>query len=156
MKRYIKSARNAKKVEVYVSQEYVPGYGWEDITVYDNTSSESLKLAKQDVRDYIDNGYNAKVIKRRIDNPDYAAPTNELTYDVAVDWVESSPYDVEEVWTMDGKNYLLRSDPKKWTSAQVFIREDGTVTVRNVTGNRSKQVYSIDELEKEVNRILSK
>ena len=69
MKRYIKSAKgNPKNITVYVSQEYVPGYGWEDIVEYDDMSSESLKEAKQDVKDYLDNGYNAI-----LDSPEWSA-----------------------------------------------------------------------------------
>ena len=53
---------NPKFISVYVSQEYVPGYGWEDIVQYDDTSSQSLRDAEQNVKDYRDNGYNARVI----------------------------------------------------------------------------------------------
>lgn len=156
MKRYIKSARIPKQFEIYVSQEYVPGYGWEDITQYDDTSSESLREAKQDVKDYRDNGYNARVITRKVANPDYVEPTNDITYDDAVAWVEACPYSVEEMWSMNGKNYILRTDPKQFYGVQVFINEDGTTRVRNISTNRTKFVYSIDELEKTVNKILNK
>ena len=154
MKKYIKSARIPKQFEIYVSQEYVPGYGWEDITQYDDMSSESLREAKQDVKDYRDNGYNARVITRKVANPDYVEPTNDITYDDAVAWVEACPYSVKEIWSTNGKNYILRTDPKQFYGVQVFIDEDGTTRVRNISTNRTKSVYSIDELEKAVNKIL--
>ena len=156
MKKYIKSARIPKQFEIYVSQEYVPGYGWEDITQYDDMSSESLREAKQDVKDYRDNGYNARVITRKVANPDYVEPTNDITYDDAVAWVEACPYSVKEIWSTNGKNYILRTDPKQFYGVQVFIDEDGTTRVRNISTNRTKSVYSIDELEKAVNKILNK
>ena len=56
-------------------QEYT-GYGrngWEDICEYPDNSSESWKEAKQDVKDYTNNGYSARIIRRRVPNPDYVA-----------------------------------------------------------------------------------
>ena len=157
MVRYIKSARNPKQYEVYVSQEYVPDYGWEDITVYDDTSSESLREAKQDVKDYRDNGYNARVITRRISNPNYQAPSNDITYEDAVAWVESCPYDVTEGWSIydKTKNYSIRNNPDDFYGVQLYI-DDDMVRVRNVKTNRTKQVYSIDEMEKAISKILDK
>lgn len=154
MKRYVSAARNPKQFAVYVSQEYVPGYGWEDITVYDDTSSESLREAKNDVKDYRDNGYNARVVTRRIDNPNYQKPANEITYDEAVAWVESCPYVVNESWAYRGKHYIIRPDLKSFDGAEVYIDEGNTVRVRNIATNRTKQVYSIAEFEKAVNKIL--
>lgn len=149
MKRYIKSAKgNPKNIIVYVSQEYVPGYGWEDIVEYDDMSSESLKEAKQDVKDYLDNGYNARVIKRKLANPNYAEPENNITYDEAVAWVESCPYKADELYMQGGKNYVIEH------KAQVFIGEDDVVRVRNIRGNRTKEVHSLEELEKEINRLV--
>lgn len=152
--RRVMAARNAKKIEVYVVQEYTGyGNGWEDIAQYPDTSSDSLRQAKQDVKDYRDNGYSARIITRRVDNPDYVEPANEITYDEAVAWVESCPYDVRESYFSAGKNYVLMYKGKRWAFAQVFIDEDNTVSVRNISGNRTKQVRSIAELEKEVNRL---
>lgn len=156
MFRYIKSARNPKQFEVYVSQEYVPDYGWEDIVQYDDTSSESLREAKQDVKDYKENGYNARVITRRIDNPNYRAPSNDITYEDAVAWVESCPYAVEEVYSSGGKNYIIRTDSKRFYGVQLLIGRDDDVRVRNIETNRTKQVYSIDEMEKAISKILNK
>ena len=157
MKRYIKSARsNPQFKTVYVSQEYVPDYGWEDIVVYDDTSDASYSEAKQDVKDYKDNGYNARVIKRKLNNPEYVEPDNNITYNEAVEWVNNSPYEVKELYSMDGKNYILEKDGKFSSSVQIFIGEDDTVRVRNVSGNRTKQVRSIEELEKEVSRIINR
>ena len=155
MKRYIRSNRVPKQISVYVSQEYVPGYGWEDVAVYDDTSSESLREAKQDVKDYKDNGYGARVIQRKIDNPDYVEPSNDITYDEAVEWINNCPYVSEEIYMTQGKNYLLSTDPKSFATVQVLVGEDDVVRVRNIRGNRSKQVRSIAELEKEVNRIFN-
>ena len=156
MKRYIKSAKSAPKfVTVYVSQEYVPGYGWEDIAVYDDKSSNSYREAQQDVKDYMDNGFSARVIQRKVENPDYVQPTNELTYEDAVAWVESCPYNIEEVYSGDNKNYII-SKPNKMPAAQVLINTDGSVSVYNISGNRTKKVYTVDELEKEVNRLINK
>ena len=146
---------NPKFLSVYVSQEYVPGVGWEDINVYDDTSNASWKEAKQDVADYKANGYNAKVITRKIDNPNYTEPANNITFEQAVGWVKNCPYNVEELYVQyPNKNYLLKTDDIKWNPAQVFVYSDDTVRVRNCKANRTKQVYSIAELEKEVNRIL--
>lgn len=146
---------NPKFLSVYVSQEYVPGVGWEDIVVYDDTSNASLKAAKQDVADYKANGYNAKVITRKINNPNYTEPANNITFEQAVGWVKNCPYNVEELYIQyPNKNYLLKTDDIKWNPAQVCIYSDDTVRVRNCKANRTKQVYSIAELEKEVNRIL--
>lgn len=146
---------NPKFLSVYVSQEYVPGVGWEDINVYDDTSNASWKEAQQDVKDYKDNGYNAKVITRKIDNPNYTEPANNITFEQAVGWVKNCPYNVEELYIQyPNKNYLLKTDDIKWNPAQVFVYSDDTVRVRNCKSNRTKQVYSVDELEKEVNRIL--
>lgn len=150
----VTAARNPKQFEVYVSQEYVPGYGWEDITVYDDASSESLREAKNDVKDYRDNGFNARVVTRRIDNPNYQKPTNEITYDEAVAWVESCPYAVEDLWGYRQKNYIIRNNPKDFYGAQVFIDEGDTVRVRNIATNRTKQVYSVPEMENAINKIL--
>lgn len=152
--RRVMAARNAKKIEVYVVQEYTGyGNGWEDIAQYPDTSSDSLRQAKQDVKDYRDNGYQARIITRRVDNPDYIEPANEITYDEAVAWVESCPYDVSESYFSAGKNYVLSHEGDPWSFAQIYIDEDNTVSVRNIRGNRTKQVRSIAELEKEVNRL---
>lgn len=157
MKRYIKSTRsNSQFKTVYVSQEYVPDYGWEDIVVYDDTSDASYSEAKQDVKDYKDNGYNARIIKRKLNNPEYVEPDNNITYDEAVEWVKTCPYDVDEIYMANGKNYVLQKGGKFSSAVQVLIGEDDTVRVRNVSSNRTKQVRSIDELEQEVNRIIDR
>ena len=152
---FTKEARtsNPKFISVYVSQEFVPGYGWEDITVYDDTSDASLRDAKQDVKDYRDNGYNAKVITRKINNPNYTEPDSTITFDDAVEWVETCPYNVKENYAQyPNKNYTLESDDS-WNTVQIFIYDDNIVKVRNCEANRTRQVYSIAELEKEVSRI---
>lgn len=76
MKKYVKASRIGKTKEVFVVQEYT-GYGrngWEDVCEYPDNSSESWKEAKQDVKDYKDNGYSARIIRRRVPNQDYVAP----------------------------------------------------------------------------------
>lgn len=153
IRRNVMAARTGKMHQVYVSQEYVPDYGWEDVTVYDDTSSESLRLAKQDVKDYRDNGYGARVVTRRISNPDYTEPENSISYDDAVAWVKNEcPYEYEEAYISYGnKNYMLKNNGN--TFAQVYVYEDGSVEVRNAIKNRTRRVYSIDELAKEVERI---
>ena len=156
--RRVMAARNAKKTEVYVVQEYTGyGNGWEDIAVYPDTSSDSLRQAKQDVKDYRDNGYQARIITRRVDNPDYTEPANEITYDEAVVWVEalmeSGPYEVDESYFSAGKSYVLYHKGYPLGFAQIYIDEDNTVRVRHIRVNRTKQVRSIAELEKEVNRL---
>lgn len=152
--RRVMAARNAKKIEVYVVQEYTGyGNGWEDIAQYPDTSSDSLRQAKQDVKDYRDNGYSARIITRRIDNSDYVEPANEITYHEAVAWVKSCPYDVRESYYSAGKNYVLGHEGESLGFAQIYIDEDNTVRVRNIRGNRTKQVRSIAELEKEVQRL---
>lgn len=70
-------ARIGRTKQVCVSQEYVPGYGWEDITVYDDNSYESRSQARQDAKGYRDNGFSARVITRRISNPAYVEPEYE-------------------------------------------------------------------------------
>lgn len=154
MKKYVIAARNPKQFEVYVSQEYVPGYGWEDITVYDDHSTGSFAEAKQDVKDYMDNGFVARVITRKVDNPNYQEPTNDITYDAAVAWVESCPYTVNEGYAYRGKNYLIRNKLNDPYGAQVFIDEGNMVRVRNIATNRTKQVYTIAEMERAINKIL--
>ena len=60
---------------------------------------------------------------------------------------------MRESYSSVGKNYILMYKGNRYAFAQVFVDEDNTVRVRNVSGNRTKQVRSIAELEKEVNRI---
>jgi hypothetical protein len=75
MKKYVKASRIGKTKEVFVVQEYTGyGNGWEDVCEYPDNSSESWKEAKQDVKDYKDNGYSARIIRRRVPNSDYVAP----------------------------------------------------------------------------------
>ena len=151
----IKEARIGKMKQVYVSQEYVPDYGWEDVTEYDDTSLDSLRLAKQDVRDYRDNGYQARVITRKVNNPDYVEPSNNITYDEVVAWIdEECPYDKKQLYSSIGSiNYVLKND-NNYSFAQVFADSDtNEVSVRSISANRTKRVRSIDELVKEVNRI---
>ena len=160
-KKNVMAARAGRQREVYVSQEYVPDYGWEDVTVYDDTSSESLKLAKQDVRDYRENGYSARVITRRVNNPDYVEPENGLTFESADEWIQSEcQYESEnKSYYNDSRNYFMylpvspHINGGKGAFAQVYILSDGTVQVRNADMNRTKTVRSIDELSKELDRI---
>lgn len=153
-KKNVMASRAGRQREVYVSQEYVPDYGWEDVTVYDDTSSESLKLAKQDVRDYRENGYSARVITRRVNNPDYVEPENNIDFDAAEDWIKNEcPYEYKEYYMNGGSNYALLAPDTNRAFAQVFIYDDGTVKVYNAYANRSKTVRSIDELVREVERI---
>ncbi len=150
----VREARIGKMKSVYVSQEYVPEYGWEDVTVYDDTSYDSLRLAKQDVKSYRDNGYQARVITRKINNPDYVEPSNNITYDEVVAWLDDEcPYDKKELYSSTGINYALKTD-NNYSFAQVFADSDSDeVSVFNIGSNRTKRVRSIDELVKEVNRI---
>lgn len=75
MKKYVKASRIGKTKEVFVVQEYTGyGNGWEDVCEYPDNSVDSFKQAKQDKKDYEDNGYSARIIRRRVPNPDYVAP----------------------------------------------------------------------------------
>lgn len=151
MKRYIQAARsNPKTYKGYVVQEHT-SMGWEDIVTYDDTSSESLKDAKATVKDYIDNGYQARVITRTFDNPNYVEPTMEFTPDDAINYIENEcPYEVRELWQMSGKNYIIAD------KCQVVIfPEDNYVNVRNIYTNRSKQVYSLDAMISLIDKIVN-
>ena len=151
-RRTMKEARVGKMKQVYVSQEYVPGYGWEEVTEYDDMSDESYRLARQDVKDYRDNGYQARWITRRIPNTNYVEPENNISYDEAVAWIENEcPYDVRDLYFSGGENYVLGVNGREF--AQVLVDRDNTVRVRNIRGNRTKQVRSIDEMIREIERI---
>lgn len=161
MKRYIRSnaicadRSNPKQKSVYVSQEYVQGYGWEDITVYDDTSAESYRLAKQDEQDYRSNGFGARVITRKIDNPNYSAPEITLSDDAIRTWIDESNYEVQEV---SRYNYHLNSNDTYY-GVQVLWGdnvESRGAEVFNVRTNRTKTVYSMDELANSVESMLSK
>lgn len=149
MKRYVKSARTGKQYEAYVVQEYVPGYGWEDVTVYDDTSTESWRDAKNTKQDYIDNGYNARVITRKLDNPNYAEPEHNIDPKAVLQYIENEcPYPVKEI--KSETNYMIGN----WGhNCQVFIYDDGTVGVYNIGTNRTKTVYNLSDMIKVIDKI---
>lgn len=157
MKRYIQATHsNPKTYNGYVVQEHT-SMGWEDIVTYDDTSSESLKDAKATVKDYIDNGYQARVITRKFDNPNYVEPTMEFTSDDAINYIENEcPYKVEELMTnYPNENYAIAPDGG-YTKCQVLIHpEDNYVAVYNVSTNRTKQVYSLDAMISLIDKIVN-
>ena len=110
MKKYVKAARVGKTKSVYVVQEYTGyGNGWEDIAEYEDTSSESWKQAKADVKDYKDNGYSARIITRRVPNPAYqekSVESSEVTC-ATTDDVSTIPEVIEpnEVYSI-AKQYM--------------------------------------------------
>lgn len=149
MKKYIQ-ARTGREKEVYVTQEYT-GYGktgWEDIAVYDDTSSQTRKEAREEVKSYIDNGYSARMITRRIPNPDYAEPEHGITPDDVINYIENDClYPVNEY---SSSNYAIG----KWPNmCQVFIYDDNTVGVFNAYTNRTKTVYTLADMVKSIDKI---
>ena len=157
MKRYISSARIGRQKEVYVTQEYVPDYGWEDICVYDDTSRETFKEASAEVLSYIENGYGARVINRRIPNPDYVEPTNELTGQMVKDYFtgDKESLILDTPYTSGRINYLIGYPKDYQHRCQVFVTDEGKVYVYNINTKRSKQVYTLDQLESAINKILN-
>lgn len=166
MKRYIKSGVTSSKrlnimtakkeskqlTELVLQGNY--GYGWDDLTYYDDTP-EGRREMKEDYKAYAENeGIPLRTIKRKVDNPNYRVPENNITYADAIAWIESCPYDTSELYGQDGKNFLIKQIGSKLGDAQIFVYENDTVYVYNVNTNRTKQVYSIDELEKAVNKIM--
>lgn len=150
MKKYIRSARIGREKEVYVTQEYT-GYGktgWEDIAVYDDTSSQTYKEAKEEVKSYIDNGFNARVITRRVSNSDYVEPEHGLTPDDVRNYISNEcPYPVD---VNSPSNYSIGKYPNM---CQVFIYDDNTVGVFNTYTNRTKTVYTLPDMIKAIDKI---
>ena len=161
MKQYVKSSRVGKFKEVYVVQEWT-GYGktgWDDVCEYDDTSLESLRLAKQDKKDYIDNGYAARVITRRVPNKDYVEPTNELNTQMIKDYFtgDKASLVIDKLWSVRGDlNYVI-GDPNDFRRrCQVWDNEDGEIFVYNINTNRKKQVYTMDQFENAIYKIIGK
>ena len=155
MKLYIRAARVPKMITEYVVQGY---YGrWEDLT-----ASDSYQDAKDDLKAYRENerGTSFRLVERKVENPEYIAPENTLTFDSVVNWIENeSPYDFNELYmSYPNKNYTLRKAgaPEYQSFVQVFVYEDNTASVRNIETNRTKQVYSLDELIAAIEKIESK
>lgn len=95
MKRYIKSARTPKQVKELVLQGNY-GYGWDDLTYYDDTP-QGRKEMQEDYKAYAENeGIPLRTITRKSANPDYVEPENNITYADAISWVENSPYVAEK------------------------------------------------------------
>lgn len=147
----IKEARIGRTKSVYVSQEYVPGYGWEDVTIYDDMSPESERLARQDVKDYRDNGYDARMITRKLNNPDYVEPTNSITKEAVLDWIDNEcPYNV-------------RKD-KGWLGTDLYVLDyrvsisvdDDSCRITDIGEKRTYTVHSLDEMIKKIERIYKK
>ena len=157
MKRYVKAARVGKEKEIYVVQEYTGyGRGWEDVCTYDDTSSQSLKEAKQDVKDYRDNGFSARIITRRIPNPDYVEPTNEITIKMAKDYIKTELKDriTPSYPGADGLGqYIIGKYPN---CCQIFAKADDEIYVYNVGTNRTKRVYTMQQLKDAINKIINK
>lgn len=156
--RFVKEARTGRTKSIYVSQEYVPSVGWEDVTVYDDVSDNSYRQAKQDVRDYKDNGYNARVITRKIDNPDYVEPTYELTSDQVLDWVENEcpyEYSIEDSFLAKhialGKHDVIINIPDGPDSVM-----DNSITITDLFEKRTYKVNTLSDLIKKVDRIMKK
>ena len=157
MVRRLDEARVGRTKSVYVSQEYVPSYGWEDITVYDDVSPESLRLAKQDVKDYKDNGYNARYITRKLNNPDYVEPTYELSEEAVIDWLENEcPYDYEIKDGFLGKWVNIGSDVSISLPNGPDSVFDNNIRVTDNYERRTYRVNTLDELKKKVDKILKK
>lgn len=153
----INEARIGRTKSVYVSQEYVPSYGWEDITVYDDMSPESLRLAKQDVKDYRDNGYNARYITRKLNNPDYVEPTYELSEEAVIDWLENEcPYEYEIKDGMYGKWVHIGNDVSISLPDGPDSIFDNNIKITDNYERRTYRVNTLDELKKKVDRILKK
>lgn len=156
MKKYVRAARVGREKEIYVVQEYTGyGYGWEDVCTYSDTSSQSLREARQDVKDYRDNGYQARVITRRIPNPDYVEPTNELDAKMVMDYITSELVGVSKKSDPNANyisNYLIGKYPN---CCQIFDRDDG-IYVYNAGTNRTKKVYTMQQLKDTINKIINK
>ena len=157
MKRYVRAARVGRQKEVYVTQEYVPDYGWENICVYDDTSSQTRKEASAEVRSYIENGFGARLITRRVDNPNYVEPTNELTEQMVKDYFagEKESLILDTPYTSGRINYLIGYPKDYQHRCQVFVTDEGKVFVYNISTKRSKQVYTLDQLDSSINKILN-
>ena len=158
MKRYVKAARVGREKEVYVVQEYTGyGYGWEDVCTYSDTSLQSLREAKQDVKDYRDNGFSARVITRRIPNPDYVEPTNELTSQMIKDYFtgDKASLILDDLYSHGEFNYLLGFPNDYQHRCQVWENSDGEIFVYNCNTHRSKKVYTMQQFEQSINKILN-
>ena len=150
MKKYIKSSIG-KYYQGYVVQEYVPGYGWEDVCTYEDTSSESRKDAMATVRDYMRNGFNARAITRKFENPNYSEPDHAITPEEVRNYIENEcPYPVKSV-TPGNTNFLIGSYPN---GCQIFIYDDNTVGVYNLGTNRTKTVYNLGDMIKSIDKIM--
>lgn len=155
MKRYIRATRIGKEKEVYVTQEYT-GYGksgWEDIAVYDDTSPQSHKEAKDEVKSYRDNGFSARIITRRIPNPNYVEPDHNITVEEVHNYINNEcPYPVEELYPA-GANYKLG---KYYPGCQILINDDNTVGIYNIDTKRTKTVYTLPDMVKTIDKIMQK
>ena len=154
MKKYVKAARVGREKEIYVVQEYTGyGYGWEDVCTYGDTSSQSLREAKQDVKDYIDNGYSARIITRRVPNPDYVEPVNEMSWQMVEDYFTGDKAGLIKDKYSD-HNYLIGD--RYPNQCQVIEYSDGSVVIYNIGTNRTKQIYNIQQFESAINKIINK
>ena len=125
MKLYIRAARVPKKIEVYVVQEYTGyGNGWEDVAEYNDTSSDSLRQAKQDVKDYRDNGYNARIITRKIDNPEYNASQDSLYRNLTKTWKDIENVIGNDDFAVTVKHYngVSYDDASSDSAIENFVR----------------------------------
>ena len=150
MKRYVRAARVGRQKEVYVTQEYVPDYGWEDICVYDDTSSQTRKEARAEVRNYIENGFGARLITRRVPNPDYVEPKNEITWDMVMDYFTGDKANL--LRKTEYGSYLIGKYPNQF---QVWERDDGSIALHNVYTNRTKQIYNMQQFETAIKKVLN-
>lgn len=154
MKRYIRATRVGKEKEVYVTQEYT-GYGksgWEDIAVYDDTSPQSHKEAKDEVKSYRDNGFAARIITRRIPNPNYVEPDHNITVEEVRNYINNEcPYPVEEL--SPDTNYRLGN---YYPGCQILINDDNTVGIYNIDTKRTKTVYTLSDMIKTIDKIMQK
>ena len=147
MKRYIQ-ARTGKYYQGYVVQEYVPDYGWEDVCTYDDISIESWEDAKATEKDYINNGYAARIITRKFENPNYVEPVNDITAEEVLGYIKNEcPYPIKEI--SDNVNYLIGS----WGHCcQIFI-SDNTVRLYNIGTNKTKTIYTMSDMIQSIDKI---
>jgi hypothetical protein len=154
MKKYVKAARAGREKEVYVVQEYT-GYGrtgWEDVCTYDDTSSQSYKEAKDDVKSYRENGFSARVITRRVPNPDYVEPEHTITSEEVINYLKNDcPYPISGNERGYWSGCTVGSYPK-W--CQIFIMDDNTVGVYNCSSHRTKYVYNLEDMINAIDRIM--
>lgn len=133
MKKYVKASRIGKTKEVFVVQEYTGyGNGWEDVCEYPDNSSESWKEAKQDVKDYKDNGYSARIIRRRVPNPDYVAPE-----------VDSQIHSCKNIMSAS-------SGIRKMTQKQIkdYVRDGAAIDITNYGFDEMKDFPHSHDLDK--------